>query len=182
MAYQNVADEAISAGDSADFIISQMKAFNIEAEDSLHIIDAVNEVSNNFAVSSADLATNIGKASAALAIGGVTYEQTLGMMTAITEINRNGAKSARGLVSVQSRYNQILDETSSTGQKLIDFYDKYNIQLYDQDGQLRSLWDTLYDLSQIWDTLDENEQKYFLNIQAGKLLPLQGELLEKSEG
>lgn len=88
-------------------------------------------------------------------------------MTAITEINRNGAKSARGLVSVQSRYNQILDETSSTGQKLIDFYDKYNIQLYDQDGQLRSLWDTLYDLSQIWDTLDENEQKYFLNIQAG---------------
>lgn len=89
------------------------------------------------------------------------------MMTAITEINRNGAKSARGLVSVQSRYNQILDETSSTGQKLIGFYDKYNIQLYDQDGQLRSLWDTLYDLSQIWDTLDENEQKYFLNIQAG---------------
>ena len=88
-------------------------------------------------------------------------------MTAITEINRNGAKSARGLVSVQSRYNQILDATSSTGQKLIDFYDKYNIQLYDQDGQLRSLWDTLYDLSQIWDTLDENEQKYFLNIQAG---------------
>lgn len=78
MAYQNVADEAISAGDSADFIISQMKAFNIEAEDSLHIIDAVNEVSNNFAVSSADLATNIGKASAALAIGGVTYEETLG--------------------------------------------------------------------------------------------------------
>lgn len=40
-AYQNVADEAISAGDSADFIISQMKAFNIEAEDSLHIVDAV---------------------------------------------------------------------------------------------------------------------------------------------
>ena len=78
MAYQNVADEAISAGDSADFIISQMKAFNIEAEDSLHIIDAVNEVSNNFAVSSADLATNIGKASAALAVGGVTYEETLG--------------------------------------------------------------------------------------------------------
>lgn len=78
MAYQNVADEAVSAGDSADFIISQMKAFNIEAEDSLHIIDAVNEVSNNFAVSSADLATNIGKASAALAIGGVTYEETLG--------------------------------------------------------------------------------------------------------
>lgn len=55
--YQNIADEALSAGDAADFIISQMKAFNIEAENSEHIIDAVNNVSNNMAVSSADLTT-----------------------------------------------------------------------------------------------------------------------------
>lgn len=76
--YQNVADEAISAGEAANFIISQMKAFNLSAADSQHIIDSVNEISNNFSVSSADLATNIGKASAALAIGGVEYEQALG--------------------------------------------------------------------------------------------------------
>lgn len=42
--YQNVADEAISAGESANFIISQMKAFNIEATEAQHIIDAVNQV------------------------------------------------------------------------------------------------------------------------------------------
>lgn len=88
-------------------------------------------------------------------------------MTAITEIQRSGAKAARGLVSIQSRYNQILDDTSSTGQKLIAFYDEHSIQLYDQEGQLRSLWETLSDVAEIWDTLDENEQKYFLNIQAG---------------
>lgn len=88
-------------------------------------------------------------------------------MTAITEIQRSGAKAARGLVSIQSRYNQILDDTSSTGQKLIAFYDEHSIQLYDQEGQLRSLWETLSDVAKIWDTLDENEQKYFLNIQAG---------------
>lgn len=102
-----------------------------------------------------------------MAIGGVEYEQTLGMMTAITEIQRSGAKAARGLVSIQSRYNQILDDTSSTGQKLIAFYDEHHIQLYDQEGQLRSLWETLSDVAEIWGTLDENEQKYFLNIQAG---------------
>lgn len=39
--YQNVADEAISASDSASFIISQMTAFGIEAENAEHIIDAV---------------------------------------------------------------------------------------------------------------------------------------------
>lgn len=88
-------------------------------------------------------------------------------MTAITEITRNSSTAARGLVSVQSRFNQIIDETSSTGQKLTAFYDKHGIAIKDQDGQLRNLYDVLKDTAGIWDTLDENEQKYFLNIQAG---------------
>lgn len=165
--YQNVADESISAADSAGFIIAQMKAFNIEAENATHIIDAVNEVSNNYAVSSSDLANNLGKVSSALAVGGNSFEEVLGMMTAITEITRNSSTAARGLVSVQSRFNQIIDETSSTGKKLTDFYDKHGIAIKDQNGQLRNLYDVLKDTAGIWNTLDENEQKYFLNIQAG---------------
>ena len=42
--YQNVADEAISASDSASFMIAQMTAFDIDASGAEHIIDAVNEV------------------------------------------------------------------------------------------------------------------------------------------
>lgn len=42
--YINVADEAISASDSASLIISQMKAFGIEANNAMRIIDAINEV------------------------------------------------------------------------------------------------------------------------------------------
>ena len=165
--YQNIADEAISSGEAANFIISQIKAFNIEATNAEHIINAVNAVSNNFAVSSADLATNIGKASAALAVGGNTYEETLGLMTSITEINRNGSRSARALVSIQSRLNQVLDETSSTGKKLTEWYESHNIALYDEEGQLRSLYDIMGDVAKQWDTLSENEQRYFLLTQAG---------------
>lgn len=39
--YRNIADEEISAGESASFIIAQMKAFNVEADQAEHIIDAV---------------------------------------------------------------------------------------------------------------------------------------------
>lgn len=42
--YTNIADEELNAADAASFMIAQMKAFNIEAEDSLHIVDALNEV------------------------------------------------------------------------------------------------------------------------------------------
>lgn len=165
--YRNVADEQLDAGTAADFIVSQMKAFNLEASDAEHIIDAVNEVSNNYAVSSSDLARNIGNASAAMAAGGNTMEQTLGMMTAMTEITRSGSKASRGLVTIQSRYNQILDESSSTGKKLTDFYTQHGIQLKDETGQLRSMYDVLGDLSSKWGGLTDDEKKYFALIQGG---------------
>lgn len=165
--YQNIADEQISAGEASNFIISQMKAFNLTADDSEHIIDAVNNVSNNMAVSSADLATNIGKASAALATGNNTYEETLALLTGITEITRSGTKAARGLVSIQSRLNQIVDESSSTGKALTAWYEEHNIAIYDQAGQLRKLYDILHDVAEIWPELTTNEKDYYLNQQAG---------------
>ena len=165
--YQNVADEQLSAGEAANFIISQMKAFNMTAADAEHIIDAVNEVSNNTAVSSADIATNIGKASAALAVGNNTYEETLALMTGIVEITRSGTKAARGLVSVQSRLNQIVDDGSSVGKKLTAWYKEHDIAIYDQEGQLRNLYSILTDVAKIWPELTTNEKDYYLNQQAG---------------
>ena len=165
--YQNVADDAISAGESANFIISQMKAFGLEAEDATHIIDALNEVSNTQAVSSADLANNLGKASAAMALGNNTYEQSLAMMTAITEINRSGAKSARALVSVQSRLTQVLDEQSSTGKALVEIYKGLGIALKDQNGQLRPTFEIFKDLAEKWPDLTTNQKDYIALTQAG---------------
>ena len=165
--YQNVADDAISAGESANFIISQMKAFGLEAEDATHIIDALNEVSNTQAVSSADLANNLGKASAAMALGNNTYEQSLAMMTAITEINRSGAKSARALVSVQSRLTQVLDEQSSTGKALVEIYNGLGIALKDQNGQLRPTFEIFKDLAKVWPNLTTNQRDYIALTQAG---------------
>lgn len=95
--YQNVADEAISAGDSASFIISQMKAFNIASQDAQHIIDAVNETSNRFAVSSSDVATALTKTSSAMGVLGNDFNSTIGLVVAGTEIlTGQASKVARG--------------------------------------------------------------------------------------
>lgn len=102
-----------------------------------------------------------------MATGNITYEQSIGLMTAMTEITRNGAKAARGLVSVQSRYNQIVDESSSTGKKLTAWYKEHNIAIKDQNGQLRSFYEVGGDVAKIWDTLSDNEKRYYLNTQAG---------------
>lgn len=88
-------------------------------------------------------------------------------MTAGTEVTRNASKVARGLVSVQSRLNQVVDESSSTGAALTEWYNQHNIAIYDQQGQLLSLYEVLTQVAEIWPTLSKNEQAYYLNQQAG---------------
>lgn len=78
--YSNIADEQISAGESANFIIAQMVAFGIEAENALHIVDSVNEVANTFSVSSGQLAGSLGVVSSTAAAMGNSMEETLGII------------------------------------------------------------------------------------------------------
>lgn len=93
--FQNVSDEAISASDSASFIISQMIAFGVEADKASTIIDGVNEVANKFSVSSGDLSKALGNVASTAGAMGNSMEETLGMVTAITEQTRNASKASR---------------------------------------------------------------------------------------
>lgn len=52
---KNVSEAGATAEGSANTLIAAMKAFNLEAGDSEHIVDALNEVSNKYAVSVNDL-------------------------------------------------------------------------------------------------------------------------------
>lgn len=79
--FSNIADTQTSTAESAEFLISTMKAYNMTAEDTEHIMDAVNEVSNKYAVSSGDLASSIGRVASTLYQSGTTFEETLGLMT-----------------------------------------------------------------------------------------------------
>lgn len=165
--FQNVSDEAISAGDSASFIISQMIAFGIEAKNAQSIIDKVNEVANRFSVSSGDLSKALGIVASTSSAMGNSIDQTLGVVTAITEQTRNASKSARAANTIFSRLAQVVDENSDTGKKLTEIYNNLGIALYDSSGQMRSTYDILADLASKWDSLDKNTQQYIAITSAG---------------
>ena len=174
--FQNVSDEAITAGDSASFIISQLIAFNMEAEEAIHITDAVNQVANEYSVSSGELARGLGIVASTSSAMGNSMEQTLGMLTAISEQTRNVNRSARGLNTIFSRLSQVLDESSSTGAALTQIYNDLGITLYDAEGQMRPMYDILDELAGQWDSLDTNTQQYIALTSAGMKVPLQGKL------
>lgn len=165
--FQNVSDEVISAGDSASFIISQMIAFGIEAENAQSIIDKVNETANRFSVSSGDLSKALGIVASTSSAMGNSIDQTLGVVTAITEQTRNASKSARAANTIFSRLAQVVDENSDTGKKLTEIYNNLGIALYDSSGQMRSTYDILADLASKWDSLDKNTQQYIAITSAG---------------
>ena len=173
--YQNVSDEAISASDSASFIIAQMVAFGIEADNASHIIDAVNETANSFSVSSGELANSLGIVSSTASAMGNSMEETIGMMTAITEQTRNSSKAARGLNSIFNNLAQVLDDASSNGKKITEIFNSLNISMYDNEGQLLSSYELLGKLADKWNTLDTNTKNYIASTIAGETMPLQGE-------
>ena len=102
-----------------------------------------------------------------MAINNVSMEQQIGMLTGVTEITRNASSASRGLVMISSRLTQVLDDSSSTGKKLTKIYKDLGIELYNEEGQLRSHYDILGDLAEKWDSLSENQQKYIALTSAG---------------
>lgn len=162
--YTNIADEAVTAGEAANFIIAQMKAFNIEAEDSMHIIDAVNEVANNFAVSSADIANNLGVSSAVMANAGNTYEQMIGLLTAGTEITRDASRVANGLKTIALNLSGMNDEGEKDFElmsKMESLFNKLGTTVYDSNGELKNTYELLGELAKVYPSLT-NEQKSFV--------------------
>lgn len=169
--FQNVADESISTGDAAQFLISQLIAFNKTTGDvegnAMHIADALNEVANNFAVGTGDLATGLKVVASSSAGMNNSFEQTIGLMTAITEQTKNASKASRGLNAIMANLAQVLDPASSNGKKIVQIFNDLGASMYDTNGQLKSGFDLLQGLYSEWGNLDSNTQKYIATTIAG---------------
>lgn len=166
--YINVADEAISASDSASLIISQMKAFGIEANNAMRIIDAINEVSNNYAVSSADVAAALTKTSSAMGVLGNDFNQTIGLVTAGAEIlTGQASKVARGLRTIGNNFADAANEAGSIEYKVGGA--TKSLKLFDASGKnLKSTFQILGDLKDDWDNMSNAEQQALGIAYAGK--------------
>lgn len=75
-----------SATDASQALISTMQAFGYIADDSQHVVDILNEVGNNFAVSSDGLATALQDSASALMEGGNNLEQSVALIAAANKV------------------------------------------------------------------------------------------------
>ena len=153
--YRNVADSEITSAEASGFLVSQMKAFGIQAENSIHILDGVNEVANHFATSTDDLQTALTKSASALATAGNSYEQTIALVTSGVEVMQGQAGTVgNGLRTIAINVANLATKQN----ELIVANGKFSISLKDTNGEIRSTYDILSDLAQNWDKLNKAEQ------------------------
>ena len=78
--YKNVGDGITDINEASQSIISTMKAFNIEAEDSISIVDKFNETGNRYAISSKGIGDALQRSAAALAQAGNDLNESIGLI------------------------------------------------------------------------------------------------------
>ena len=146
--YQNVADTAVSAEDAAASIVSQIRAFGEDASFATHVIDAYNEVANNFSVGTNDLSQAMEIAASGMATYGNSFESVIGLVTAGTEIMQGrSSQVARGLSTIAARIVKNQDALA-----------EYGITVENVDGSLKSTFDVLSELKPKWDSMTDAQR------------------------
>ena len=156
---QNVSET--SSSEAVDALVSAMTNFNIEAEKSISIVDALNEVDNSYAVTTQDLAISLNKAAATGSTFGATMHEIVGHTTAVTEATReSGSIVGNFLKTIYSRLTT-MDKSEGTLQAV-------GVAMRDVSGETRNVNDILTDLANNWDNLSKSQQEYTGKALAGQ--------------
>ena len=71
---------------ASEALISTMQAFQYTADESQHVVDILNEVGNNYAISSDGIATALQDSASALMEAGNTLEQSVALVASANKV------------------------------------------------------------------------------------------------
>lgn len=172
----------LSIQESTDGLVSTLKAFRLEADDSLDgIISKINIIGNTQAVSNGDIVDILTRSSSAMAAANNTLDQTIALGTAATEITRDAAEVGTALKTISMRIRGYDEETeeyignieqlsgevasltksASTPGGISLFTDKTK-ETY------KSTYQIISDIQKIWNELTDKNQAQLLEVLAGK--------------
>lgn len=85
MLYKNVGD-GIDITQANESLISTLQAFQMTADESEHIIDVFNEVSNNYAITSGGIGEALQRSAASLNAANTSLEESVALVTAANTV------------------------------------------------------------------------------------------------
>ncbi|MDT0160262.1 phage tail tape measure protein [Bacillus sp. AG4(2022)] len=155
----NVSD--LSPEEAMNNMISTMNVYKIQAEETMSIIDKMNEVDNNFAVSTKQISEAMAKASGVAASFGVSIDELIGDITSISSVTfESGSIIGRALKTIYSRIT-----TMKPAENILN---SIGISIKNAAGDSRDVSDILSDLRVKWSTLSKSQQENISVTLAGR--------------
>lgn len=161
-------------------LVTAMKAFNIEASDSITIVDSLNKLGNEFATDAASLGEGLSKSASALRLAGNDINETLAMLTGGTEITQNASEMGNALKVLSMRIRGMKGELESLGEEYenVESISKIQTQIlnqthghvniFDDTGNFKSTYEILKGIAEVWDHISQTDQAALLETIAGK--------------
>ncbi|MFE6075784.1 phage tail tape measure protein [Paenibacillus sp. NPDC057886] len=147
---QNISE--LTPQESVDTLTAAMTIFNVEAGKSVEIANKLNEIDNNFAVTTQNLALSMTRAGASANTFGVSMEELLGHTTAIATATReSGSVIGNALKSIYSRI--------TTMDKSEEVLDAAGVSMKDLNGETRGVADIMAELASKWNGLSKETQQ-----------------------
>lgn len=179
--YKNVGDGIENVAQATESIISTMKAFGIEAEDSMAIVDKFNEVGNNFAISSTGIGEALQRSASALYESGNTIDESIALITAANSVIQNPEQVGTALKTLSLRLrgakveleeagedvDGMADSVSSLQQKLLALtHGKVDIMA--DASTFKNTTQILREMSKAWEDMTDIERSAALELMGGK--------------
>lgn len=171
-------------------LVTAMKAFNIEASNSITIVDMLNKLGNEYATSAAALGDGLSRSASAMATSGTDLNKTLAMLTGGTEITQNASEFGNFLKIGSMRIRGMKGELEELGEEVdstVDSISKVQTQIlnrtggrvniFDDFGNFRDYYDIMKDISEIYDDLNDPDKADLTEILFGKQRGNQGAAL-----
>lgn len=174
------------AGERADTIMKLSSAGMVSMEQSLQVIttgvnalgeahEKVADVILKASMLSASDVEGLGEAFTKTASGakaaGLSIEETSALLATMKEVTQEGdSQLGTSLKSMLARFNKINEETGEMNEdlnKVQTAIESVGVEFLDSEGQIRSFYDIVQDLSAGWGDLDKNTQAYIATQAAG---------------
>lgn len=171
---------------SVSDLVTVMKAFNIESEKSIHIVDSLNQLGNTFATDAKSLGEGLTKSSSALNAANNSFEQSIALLTGGTEITQNASEMGNALKTISMRIRGMKGELEELGEEYenVESISKIQTQIlnltgghtniFDDNGNFKSTYDILKSISEVYDNLTDPDRAELTEILFGKMRGNQG--------
>ena len=179
--YQNVGDGIENADAAAESIISTMKGFNLEASESMRIVDRFNEVGNNFSITSKGIGDALQRSASALSAAGNSLDESIGLVTAANEVVQDPESVGTALKTLSLRLRgakteleeagletENMVETTATLQKKLLGLTGGKVDIMLDANTFKNTTQILREMSGAWEEMTDVQQAAALELMGGK--------------